>query len=299
MFRKPEVANKVLSLLGHAAGLIWLARSARRGDRRAQLGTQFHRAALLPEYGVRKWSNQLAHDVSHVDVSVLVTCFNYEQYVEIAVRSVFPSAADPVRVEIVVVDDASSDGSLALLLRLLAESPLPFRIVRPWWNVGLSRARNLALRNARGTFVFILDADNAVAPSALARLHALAQTEDAAAAYGPIRCVTTDGENAGWLSDRPFDPAFLRNQGNYIDAMAMFRRDLLEEIGGYDVDLLRTIGGWEDYVLWLELAVRGCKVVFDGEVMGTYLTKPDSMVSRITTSELESAERLLRSRYAS
>tara|TARA_R110000824_G_scaffold3234_2_gene15080 strand:- start:61001 stop:61246 length:246 start_codon:yes stop_codon:yes gene_type:complete len=81
--------------------------------------------------------------------------------------------------------------------------------------------------------------------------------------------------------------------------MAMFRRDLLEEIGGYDVDLLRTIGGWEDYVLWLELAVRGCKVVFDGEVMGTYLTKPDSMVSRITTSELESAERLLRSRYAS
>lgn len=286
-----------MSALSHLAGLIRAAAGARRGERPARLLAQYHRAALLPDIGVRVWHNDAQR--RPVDVSVLISSHNYADHLGSCLDSVFASQPGPLQFEVIVVDDCSADTSLTLLRDRLATSPWPMQVIATWWNVGVSRVRNLALRRASGAFVFILDADNRIVPEALARLHARITEEGAAAAYGPIERALADGTPQGTVSDRPFDPAFLAGHGNYIDAMALFRRADLLDIGGYDLELLRIIGGWEDYFVWLELAARGRRVAFDPGPVGRYLVKPDSMVNRITEAEYASALRLIHARYAS
>lgn len=256
--------------------------------RRQMLEAQHRRAKQLPDFATWRWRNRMFWPRPKPDVSVLITCFNYAAYVGHAMRSAAVAAQQGLTIEIIIVDDASTDGSNKTIRTVARGLPVPVRLLRPWWNVGLSRARNLALARARADFVFILDADNTVAPEALRRLHARMVRENADAAFGPIRRVFADGSTGDLISDRPFDARLLA-QGNYIDAMAMFRRQTLLAMGGYDVDLLRLIGGWEDYALWLALGERGGKVTFEPELVGQYLTKLDSMVSQLTPVEQEAA----------
>lgn len=284
-----------LKQLGKA---LWWTLREQRGDRTASRLAQYHRAKLLPEWAVRSWSNASAGAHATPEVSVIITCYNYAHLVRDAIASVLPAAGETLSVEILLVDDASTDGSLDVVCSLLGQLPVPMRVLRPWWNVGVSRARNLGVGRAAGEFVFILDADNQIAAGALARLCARARSEGAAAAYGPVRKVLADGTEVGLVSDRPFDWPFLVNQNNYIDAMALFRRSSLQAIGGYDIELLPVVGGLEDYAVWLEFGARGFKVAFDPAGTGNYLVRPDSMLKRITGKEFRQAKRMFRARYS-
>lgn len=230
---------------------------------------QYRRALKLPEHGVFEWINPAAGADHPVDVSVLVTCHNYARFVGDALNSAFEAALPPLKVEVVVVDDASTDASLACIRALVDSAPIPMRVMRTWWNVGVSRARNLAL----------------------------AWAQQADAAYGPVQRVAEDGSLLDRVSDRPFDPVFLVAQGNYIDAMALFRRRALLDVGGYDVQLLRRIAGWEDYAVRLEFAGKGYRVAFHPGVIGHYLLKSGSMLQTITTSEIARARSLFVKRY--
>ena len=68
--------------------------------------------------------------------------------------------------------------------------------------------------------------------------------------------------------------------------MALFRKDKIIDIGGYDANLLKIIGGWEDYNIWLKMVDRGCMVAFMPYKIGIYRIKPDSMVKKITNEEI-------------
>jgi FkbM family methyltransferase len=221
-------------------------------------------------------------------VSVIVPSYNYVLHLREAIESVLAAsrADSSLAVEIILFDDCSSDGSYEVALEVAREAEIPIIVAKPRWNVGLSRARNLCTHFARGKYVFMLDADNTVNPEGLSVLHRFAETREADAVYGPIRIVLPDGSVDGFISNISFDPEKLRNSGNYIDAMALIRKSSLIELGGYSVDLLRTIGGWEDYDLWLRMAERARKVVLCNEiVVGNYLRKRGSMVQRISLRE--------------
>ena len=102
-------------------------------------------------------------------VSVVLTVFNYENLVGEAISSV--AASDYDSYELVVVDDASTDGSLAAIRAAVQEYPwMPSTVVARGRNGGLAAARNLGIRYAQGDYVFILDADNAIYPHCFSRL---------------------------------------------------------------------------------------------------------------------------------
>ena len=209
-------------------------------------------------------------------VSVLVTVYNYEHAVVEALRSVAASTYGSI--ELVVVDDASTDGSAATVRRVLDEELdwLPAKQLVRSRNVGLAAARNLAARHARGEYVFILDADNAVYPHAIERLvDALDANSSAGFAYGILQQVTGD-EIVGLMSWLGWDPYRLR-WGNYIDAMALIRRDALGAIGGYTGD--GRLYGWEDFTLWCAFAEAGYNGVRVPEIIARYVAAAHSMIS--------------------
>lgn len=257
--------------------------------------TQYHRAKALPDWGISFCRS--CRSIAPVDISVVITCFNYGEYLEPAVNSVVEAALFNKRlsVEILIFDDRSIDNSFGIAKALLKSCPLSISIIRPWWNVGVSKGRNLSLSHARGDFIFILDADNTLAKNSLSDLYQCVIVEKSDAAYGPIRRILPDGEEHSWVSNAPFDPDILRQVGNYIDAMALFRKTTLFSLGGYNIELLKIVGGWEDYDLWLRLADEQYKVSFSkNTVIGNYLFKPNSMVKKISYKETIDGFKFLR-----
>jgi GT2 family glycosyltransferase len=123
--------------------------------------------------------------------------------------------------------------------------------------------------------------------------------EQCAAAYSILcRFRKTPAHPVGLLSYYDWDPEILV-QGPYVDAMAMFRRDVLLELGGYD-HTLSQIGwfGWEDYDMWLRFAQRDLPVGFVPNILCLYRQHETSMIN---TTNLFAHEfgRLFQERYHS
>ncbi len=208
-------------------------------------------------------------------VSVVLTVFNYAHTVSEAVASV--AASEFADIELVVVDDGSKDDSLSVLRRALERFPqLAATLVARGQNHGLPNARNTGLHHSRGDYVFILDADNTIYPHCLGRLvGTLEANPDAAFAYGLLE-VFDGARSRDLLSWREWDPARLR-YGNFVDAMAMIRRPVLESVGGYTTD--PRLFGWEDFALWCTLAEHGWSGVRVPEILARYRKGLLSMIS--------------------
>ncbi|HEX5613579.1 MAG TPA: glycosyltransferase [Acidimicrobiia bacterium] len=231
-------------------------------------------------------------ETARADVAVVLPVYNYAQHVREALVSAIDSVG--VSIEVIVVDDHSSDESRAVVERVMHDrADAAVRLVALHANRGLSAVRNLALSHVRAPLVFFLDADNALYPHGLQRLErALARDSDAAVAYGMIAGF---GDDDRMVSAYPWDPERLVF-GNYIDAMALVRRSVLDAVGGYSLEMQDQHGGWEDYELWLRLAARGERGVLVPEIVGRYRVHAASMVATVNL-DVASTYSYLRDRY--
>ena len=233
-------------------------------------------------------------------ISVIITLYNYEQFIEGCAESIDRAAAQlSAPIEIVIVDDASTDGSLAKARRVQMGLGRPVRIIQKYLNTGLADARNVGTQIARAPYVFMMDADNLITPRALRLLLEEIERGQHAAAYSLLCRFRGSPENAlGLLSYYDWDPEILV-QSPYIDAMALFRRATLLELGGYDCTLSQ-IGwfGWEDYEMWLRFAARGFSVGFVPNTLCFYRHHDKSM-SNTTNLFEEELVRVLQERYQS
>ena len=264
-------AQLLAGLDGDAAGARAAELALRRGD---------YRSASLPE--VPDSEVLFSHDgLGEARVTVGMTSYNYEGYLGEALDSVL--AQTLVALDLVVVDDGSRDGSVALLLDWAERNRLRFnrlRIVRTVRNAGLGGARNVVFDQAETPWIMVLDSDNRLAPRACERLlDALEANPLAAFAYPAIRqfgaCDTLTGDQA-------FDPFHLAS-GNYIDAMAMVAKWAWAASGGYYVR--RDAMGWEDFSLWCRLVELGQFGLAVRDELAEYRVHAGSMVNAITEQD--------------
>lgn len=125
-------------------------------------------------------------------LSVVIPAYNYAAVLPRAVESVL-AQLDEASAELVVIDDGSTDDSRQVLDGLLVAHPGRFRVVHKS-NGGASSARNLGIRETAGDYLIFLDADDQLAPSALAalRAHLAAQPQTRLVIGGHI-AVSPDG----------------------------------------------------------------------------------------------------------
>ncbi len=228
------------------------------------------------------------------DVSIVVPVYNYERYVTEALASAAGSRG--IDVELVVIDDHSTDGSRAVVEKFQNDRPeVAMRVVSLSVNTGLSAVRNRALDHVRADHVFFLDADNSVYPDAIRTLHDALRDSDehTALSYGMIRCFGEQDRLLGvfpWSVDRLV-------RGNYIDAMVMMRRRVLDDLGGFSLEMQNEHGGWEDYEMWLRLASHGLRGEFVPTIVGSYRVHGTSMVATVNLDAQLACEHL-RAQYA-
>jgi glycosyltransferase involved in cell wall biosynthesis len=114
-------------------------------------------------------------------VSVVIPLYNRASLVDQTLRCLAPDLHEGVQLEIIVVDDGSTDGGVEVVRRTA-----PQAIVLGVPHGGAARARNSGLGHATGEFILLMDSDDLVEPDFFReRVHALHENPSADAAYGP------------------------------------------------------------------------------------------------------------------
>lgn len=194
-----------------------------------------------------------------VAVSVVVPCYNYGRFLPQAVTSALDQGDATLAVEVVVVDDASTDDSAAVAERLAAADPR-VRLVRNPENLGHVRTFNRGLEETSGDHVVRLDADDLLTPGSLARAAALLQAHpEVGLVYGhPRHFVTADPprprhgrvtwsvwDGHAWVRER------CRLGVNCLTTPeAVVRASVLREVGGLNTALRYA----QDMEMWLRVA---------------------------------------------
>ncbi len=213
--------------------------------------------------------------LGEAEVTVTVPVYNYAGYVLEALESVRTQTLDPI--DLVVIDDASTDESTALVLEWARHHANRFnRLVvrRHVANSGLGFTRNSGFAAAETPFVLSLDADNRLHANCCAVLAAGLRARRAAFVYPSLRQF---GDKDAVFGDAPYTPSRLVN-GNYIDAMALVAKWAWAAAGGYD----HVRFGWEDYDFWCRLAELGLGGEHVPEVLADYRVHKSSMLARST-----------------
>lgn len=193
-------------------------------------------------------------------VSVICTSFNQQAYVEQALQSVV--GQDYPNVELIIIDNGSTDGSAERIAAFVQHHP-SIQFIRNPVNVGLNRAFNQGLALAEGRYVIDLSADDVLLPGRIRKQVALfeelagpyavvfsnaAYIDPAGRDLGTHYAVDTNGKA---LSAIPTGNVFRSILESYFicTPTMMMRRDVLNELGGYDETL-----AYEDFDFWVRSA---------------------------------------------
>jgi glycosyltransferase involved in cell wall biosynthesis len=207
----------------------------------------------------------------HEDVTVVIPCFNYGRFLAEALDSVRGQEGGSPR--ILVVDDGSSEPDTRAILADLAADVTLLRQV----NAGLSVARNAGFRAAGTPLLVALDADDKLTLGALRALkRGLAADPKAGFAYGITRFF---GDWSGDMTMPSWDPYRLLYR-HTIGPTALTRRELFEDVGGYDVEIPKAIVmGYEDWEFWVHAVAKGWHGVKVPEVTFLYRRHGATMLS--------------------
>jgi succinoglycan biosynthesis protein ExoO len=233
------------------------------------------------------------HRCAPAGVSIAIPNWNHELVLPRSVGSALAAIgrlrSGGIPAEVMVIDDASRDGSPTLLRQLEAlHCNDGFRALLLARNVGLGAVRNIALAQANFRYVLFLDADNElVAENLLHFYRSITQTE-ACVVYGDLLSLRNDSGLVAVISNESFQDKMFRH--NYVDAFALVDREQLLDAGGYD----STLPGREDWELYLHLATSGRRIVFVPLVMGIYHDLPTSMIKESRGREAEQSARCRR-----
>jgi glycosyltransferase involved in cell wall biosynthesis len=185
-------------------------------------------------------------------VSFIIPNYNHARYVRFAIDSAL--AQTHPQVEVIVIDDGSTDDSRSILAEYGARIRTIFQT-----NAGLSAARNAGIRVATGEYIALLDADDMVEAAYAERLvTAVMAQPGAAGAYCGFRCVDQNNHPLARKETRVVDPgAFYRtllNGNHWVPACFLVRRDCYLAQGEFD----RAVQGGEDWDMWLRFSRHYC-----------------------------------------
>lgn len=206
-------------------------------------------------------------------VSVIVPTYNAAEYLDAALAGVAAQSRPPD--EVVVLDDASLDDTVAVAERW--EAVLPLTIVRLPQNVGLGAARRLAIERSTGDLLALLDADDYWLPDHLEVLLACHARHGGIVTANHYRWVA--GRLLGSIPHSevhpvpdPDDQPRAILTANFLSYGSLFSRDDYERVGGF-----RPLRRCEDWDLWIRMIRAGCRVTRPEPVTLLYRKRPDSL----------------------
>ncbi|MFE6359752.1 glycosyltransferase family 2 protein [Streptomyces sp. NPDC057806] len=228
--------------------------------------------------------------VTQPDVSIVIGAYEAMPYLVDCLASVEAQTIDPARVEVIAVDDGSSDGTGACLEEFADRAPMPVTVIRQANSGGPSGPRNVGLGKATGRYVFFLDADDRLGPEALERMVAMADRNGTDVVLGRVEGINRKPPQSMWGSTLERTDVWSSNIKFTLSAQKLFRRELLTRHGMRFDESLWT---GEDALFTMEAYLRadGVSVLADytcyylvGREDGKHVTKGGSYTLRFDSA---------------
>lgn len=184
--------------------------------------------------------------MSTVNVTVIVPVYNDRANLPNALQALLAQTLKEI--EIIVVDDGSTDGSYEVALSVSRE----IRVLRlP--HRGLPATLNAGISAAKGRYIAINDSDDVALPQKLEMQYAFLEAYQNIALVGTLAQTTDEETGATTLNLVPAEQAEILRvlpwQNAFVHSSVMFRKKCVEDLGLYNVTLRRM----QDYDLWLRL----------------------------------------------
>jgi len=193
------------------------------------------------------------------NISILIPCYNEEKNIKKCLDAIFTSKYDKKKIEVVVIDDGSTDNTLNIIKKYKKNN---LKIVKGK-HKGKSPALNLGVKKAKHDFIITLDADTIVEKTAIKKLVAPFENKDIGATNGSSlarnkETLLTDFQRVEYYNNNLIRKAFsdLFNTGIwFFGAFAAYRRNVLKKIGYFKTDTMT-----EDMDIALEIYDAGYKI---------------------------------------
>lgn len=218
-------------------------------------------------------------DMDKTRISVVITCYNYGQFLTEAVESVFKQTG-PSK-EIIIIDDCSTDNTPQIVQHRMWELMPEVLYFRNERNMGTVKSIDIGIKASIGDYVMHLDADNRLRPTYLNETSKVLDERPKvgvvytdSAVFGPMARELS--QNSTWWRNRREEDDFLiweyfdfnrdrLRQRNYIHGSALFRRKCYDQAKGYAANEIP--GKPEDYTFWK-------KILLDLNWDAYYIKKP-------------------------
>jgi alpha-1,3-rhamnosyltransferase len=210
--------------------------------------------------------------ITSAKVTVLVSAYNHERYIEACVRSVLEQTYS--NIELIVLDDGSKDGTASVLEKLHREaeaSGKPFTFIAKQ-NSGLSDTLNQALAMATGKYICQFGSDDIMLPDKTAKQVAFMEAHpDVAVCGGNALNIDSDGAVINKRQKFPpqreitFEHLFANTGPGIVASTCMIRKDVLDREGGWNPAI-----PLEDMYMWFKLTSRGYRMVGLNDVLMYY-----------------------------
>lgn len=216
-------------------------------------------------------------------VSMTIFCYNHERFIEECLEGV--RAQTYQHTELIIMDDASTDHSVAVIREWIARHNIDCLFIAHEQNQGVSRTVNEAFARARGKYISPCSGDDVWLPDKLEKQVPIMESlpDDYGLVYSDAFTIDHDGTllpKKFIETHRKFDPvpngdvraALL--EGNFIPGMTMLlRRGAPEQVGSYDPTL-----GYEDWDMMLRLAQR-YKFAYSPHISVKYRVRASSLTN--------------------
>ena len=218
-----------------------------------------------------------------MDLAVAICVYNAERYVEETLKSVMNQTFQGF--ELLIVDDCSTDGSVALVERFFRENPRQYELVRFEENRGIGYARYFAERYAKTKYMMFLDSDDVLYPNAVERMYDKIMSDVDLMAVGCyLEYIDGRGKKLGgglFLGETTKEEFYKKAEKGkliFMQPTAIYDRDVALSVGGYVIDGYpegkpRYQDYCEDLDLWTrmsDLYAEGKAIVVVPEVLCKY-----------------------------
>ena len=198
-------------------------------------------------------------------ISIIIPYYNCEKYIAETLASV--EAQTYPNIEVILVNDGSSKASTAYIEALIQDKSYIQYLYQE--NKGLSSARNVGGKAAKGEFLLFLDADDKIYPQYLTKT---VETFNSNPNYKVVytKAELFDAQSGEWLL--PVYTTFEKLlQGNVIYCTALHKRSDFIKLDGFDENLM----AYEDWDYWIRLLQDGGEVIRIDEVLFSYRKRND------------------------